>query len=63
MADYTAQIAALEQAIATGAKRITFMSGGTRREVEYHSLKDMMDALDRLKASRSPRSRITLAAL
>lgn len=63
MADYSAQIAALEEALASGAKRITFMSGGTRREVEYHSLKDMMDALDRFKAMQKPRSRITLVAL
>lgn len=63
MADYTAQIAAIEAAIASGAKRVTFMSGGTRREVEYHSLKDMMDVLDRLRAAQTPRSRIVLAGL
>lgn len=63
MADYSTQIAAIEEAIAAGAKRVTFMSGGTRREVEYHSLKDMMDAIDRLKAMQKPRSRVTLVAL
>ncbi|MFT0892945.1 phage head-tail joining protein [Pseudochelatococcus sp. G4_1912] len=47
------RIAALTEAIAMGAKRVTFHSGGTRREVEYHSLKEMQDLLDRLKAEQA----------
>ncbi len=44
-----ARIAALEEALAQGAKRVIFHSGGTRREVEYHSLSDMREELARLK--------------
>lgn len=57
------QIAALEEALAMGAKRVVFHSGGTRREVEYPSLKELSDAIVRLKASRSGGSRVILAAL
>lgn len=57
------QIAALEAAIAMGAKRTVFHSGGTRREVEYHSLKDMREALAALKAQKTRPTRIVLAAL
>lgn len=57
------QIAALEEAIAMGARKVVFHSGGTRREVEYHSLKEMQQVLASLKASRSGGSRIILAAL
>lgn len=63
MADIDNQIAALSDAIAQGAKRVVFHSGGTRREVEYHSLKDMREALAALKAQKSGGSRIILAAL
>jgi hypothetical protein len=63
MATIDDQIAAIEEAVATGAKRVVFTSGGTRREVEYDSLKMMLDALERLKAQKSPRRRITLASL
>lgn len=62
MADIDDQIAALSDAIAQGAKRVVFHSGGTRREVEYHSLKDMREALAALKAQKSGGSRIVLAA-
>ncbi|MCM2434141.1 phage head-tail joining protein [Agrobacterium rosae] len=57
------QISALEEAIAMGAKKVTFHSGGTRREVEYHSLKDMREALANLKSRQSGGSRMILAAL
>ena len=57
------QIASLREAIARGAKRVVFHSGGTRREVEYHSLKDMREALAALEAKQSGKSRIVLAAL
>lgn len=61
MADVDEQIAALSNAIAKGAKRVVFHSGGTRREVEYHSLQDMLDALAALKAQKVGGSRIVLA--
>jgi endonuclease IV len=57
------QIDALEEAILTGARKVIFHSGGTRREVEYHSLKDMREALAALKARRGGPSRVILAAL
>lgn len=63
MASIDEQITALSDAIAQGAKRVVFHSGGTRREVEYHSLKDMRDALAALQAKKSGGSRIILAAL
>lgn len=62
MADLDDQIAALSDAIAQGAKRVVFHSGGTRREVEYHSLKDIREALADLKAQQRGGSRIVLAA-
>lgn len=57
------QITALEEAVAMGARKVIFHSGGTRREVEYHSLKEMREALASLKSSRSGGSRMILAAL
>jgi hypothetical protein len=62
MADIDDQIAALTDAIADGAKHVVFHSGGTRREVEYHSLKDMREALAALEAKKAGGSRIILAA-
>jgi hypothetical protein len=62
MADIDDEIAALSDALAQGAKKIVFHSGGTRREVEYHSLKDMSDRLAALQAKKSGAPRITLAA-
>lgn len=63
MATKDDQITALEDAIAMGARKVIFHSGGTRREVEYHSLKEMREALAALKASRSTRAPIIRAAL
>ncbi|MBB5576372.1 MULTISPECIES: phage head-tail joining protein [Rhizobium] len=63
MATTDDQIAALEEAILMGARKVIFHSGGTRREVEYHSLKEMRETLAALKASRSTRPRIIRAAL
>lgn len=63
MASIDDQIAALEDAILTGAKKVVFHSGGTRREVEYHSLKDMREALADLRSRKQGSSRIILAAL
>jgi hypothetical protein len=62
MTDYTAQIAALEEAIAQGAKRVLFRSGGTQREVEYHSIADMIKALEWMRAKQSSKSNVILAA-
>lgn len=62
MTDYTAQIAALEEAIAQGAKRVLFRSGGTQREVEYHSIADMIRALEWMRAKQSTKSNVILAA-
>ncbi len=63
MATKDDQITALEDAIAMGARKVIFHSGGTRREVEYHSLKEMREALAALKAGRSTRAPIIRAAL
>lgn len=63
MATTDDQIAALEDAIAMGARKVIFHSGGTRREVEYHSLKDMREALAALKSTRSGGSQTIYAAL
>ncbi|MGE0425297.1 MAG: phage head-tail joining protein [Reyranellaceae bacterium] len=62
MAEIDDQIAALNDAIAQGARRVVFHSGGTRREVEYHSLRDMREALAALEAKKAGGSRIILAA-
>jgi hypothetical protein len=43
-------IARLKKAIATGARRVVFGSGETRREQEFHSLKDMLDLLSRMES-------------
>jgi endonuclease IV len=63
MATTDDQIAALEDAMAMGARKVIFHSGGTRREVEYHSLKEMREALAAMKANRSTRAPIIRAAL
>lgn len=61
--DNSAQIAALREALAVGARKVIFTSGGTRREVEYDSLRAIMDAIDRLEAQQSAsRSRLTFGA-
>lgn len=62
MTDYTAQIATLEEAIAQGAKRVQFRSGGTQREIEYHSIADMIKALEWMRAKQSSKSNVILAA-
>lgn len=60
--DNSEQIAALRAAISTGSRRIVFHSGGTRREVEYHSLKEMREALQWLEGQHNPRPAMTFAA-
>lgn len=65
MAQIDDEIAAIREAMASGAKRTVFTSGGTRREIEFQSLKDMRDHLAWLEGQlpgAKPR-RITLAAL
>lgn len=53
MSDNTEQIVALKAAIASGSRRIVFHSGGTRREVEYHTLKEMIEALRFLEGQQA----------
>lgn len=60
--DNSEQIAALRAAIATGARRVVFHSGGTRREVEYNSLKDMREALEWLEQQQTPSSSLSKVA-
>ena len=62
MAEIDDEIAAIKAAIAQGARKVVFRSGGTHREVEYHSLKDMRDYLSSLEAKNGTRRRVTLAA-
>lgn len=57
------KIEALEEAIESGARKITFRSGGTLREVEYRNMAEMISALARLQAKKSPPRRVTLVAL
>lgn len=53
MAWTSEQIAALETAIATGLRRIEFVSGETRRVQEFQSTRDMQMLLDRMRAERA----------
>jgi hypothetical protein len=62
-AEKIAAIAALEIAIAQGARRVIFHSGGTRREVEYFSLAEMRQQLELLKQQLRRTPRVILAAL
>ena len=60
--DNSEQIAAIREALAMGARKVVFHSGGTRREIEYPSMKDMLDALERLKVQQTPRNSMTYGA-
>lgn len=62
MADNSAQIAALRDAIAQGTRKVIIRDGLQHREVEYHSLADMIKTLEWLEARQSSKSRVTLAA-
>jgi hypothetical protein len=62
MAQVDDDIAAIRAALSQGARKVVFTSGGTRREVEYHSLKDMREYLAALEAQKGTRRRVTLAA-
>lgn len=52
------QIAALEEAIGSGVRRVVTQSNGVRTEIEYQSLDAMRSALANLKArhSKAPRT-------
>jgi hypothetical protein len=50
MATLAERIATLEEAIATGARRVVTRTAGATQETEFHSLKDMEATLARLKA-------------
>lgn len=39
----------LKRAIATGARRVVFGSGETRREQEFHSIDEMLKALAKME--------------
>ncbi|MCF3935018.1 hypothetical protein L1787_16560 [Acuticoccus sp. M5D2P5] len=43
-------LGSLEEALASGAQRIVFHSGGTRREVEYRSRAEMRSEMRKIKA-------------
>lgn len=62
MADNSAQIAALRDAIAQGTRKVIIRSGNMHREIEYHSLGEMIKTLEWLEARQSSKSRVTLAA-
>lgn len=55
------QIAALEEAIGSGVRRVVTQSNGVRTEIEYQSLDAMQSALANLKARQSKTSRTILA--
>ena len=56
------QIASLEEAIATGARRVVSQSQGVRTEVEYQSTTQMLAALAQLKARKAGGPRTNLVA-
>lgn len=60
MTEIELQIAAIREAMASGAKRIVFTSGGTRREIEYQSLKDMREHLAWLEGQLPGASKVRL---
>lgn len=65
MATIDERIAALEEAISQGARRVMMQTPAGRQEVEYHSMKEMRDALASLKAEKAGaagRSNIILAS-
>ena len=55
------RIAALEEAIGSGVRRVVTQSNGVRTEVEYQSLDAMRSALADLKAQQSKTPRTILA--
>lgn len=64
MASLDDRIAALEEAISLGARRVVTKTAGTTEETEFHSLREMRESLADLKAQKSNqagRSRVILA--
>ena len=59
--DIDEQIAALEEAIGSGVRKVVTQSNGVRTEIEYQSLEAMQTALDRLKSRQSKAPRMILA--
>ena len=55
------QIDELEEAIASGARKVVSQSNGVRTEIEYQTTDQMQRALVSLKARRSKKSRTILA--
>lgn len=59
------QIAAIEEAIASGAKRVRFRSNGVEKEVEYPSFDQMKKAVEYLELKKAkaeaPLPRVGLA--
>lgn len=55
------RIAALEEAIGSGVRRVVTQSNGVRTEIEYQSMADMRAALADLKAQQNSRPRTFLA--
>ena len=49
IATIQSQITGLRSAIASGASKVVYHSGITRREIEYRSIADMRDALAELQ--------------
>jgi len=56
------QIASLEEAIASGVRRVVTQSQGVRTEVEYQTMAEMEKALARLKAKKAGGPRTILVA-
>ncbi len=56
------QIAELEEILSSGVSKIVTQSQGVRNEAEYQPMDQMQRRLDKLKAERARRSRISLAA-
>ena len=52
-----AHIAALKAAIAQGVRKVSYESGGEKREVTYQSLAEMERTLGRMEAEVNPQSR------
>ena len=52
MAQIDDEIAAIREAIATGAKKVRFKDGSVEKEVNYPSFKDLLDRLGWLEAQK-----------
>ena len=53
MATIDDEIAAIREAISTGAKKIRFKDGSVEKEVDYPSFKDLLDRLAWLEAQKA----------